>query len=88
MLRFATAVYVLSFLTSATCSGLLIRSYAGNRTKLLLWCAVCFSLLALSNFFVICDLVLFPDIDFSYARSGFALAGIASLLYGFIWELD
>jgi uncharacterized protein DUF5985 len=88
MFRFATAVYLLSFLTSAACSGLLVRSYAANRTKLLLWCAVCFILLALSNFFVVVDLVLIPDIDFTYVRSGLALAAIVSLLYGFIWELD
>jgi len=84
----AAAVYILAFLTSALCSGLLIRSYIGHRTRLLLWCAVCFIMLALNNFFLVVDLVMLPEVDLSYLRSGLALMAVATLLYGFIWEVD
>lgn len=88
MYAFATAVYVLSFFTSAVCGWLLVRSYRATRTKLLLWCATCFVLLAVNNFFVVTDMLLIPDIDFTYVRSLMALAAVSTLLYGFIWELD
>jgi len=84
----APAVYILSFLTSVLCSALLIRSYVANRTRLLLWCAVCFILLALNNFFLVVDLLMLPEIDLSWLRTAFALAAIATLLYGFVWEVD
>ena len=84
----ATAVYLLCFATSLACSWLLVRSYLRNRTRLLLWTATCFVFLALNNFFVVADLVLLPDIDFRLARHLANLTGLATLLYGFIWELD
>ena len=40
---FATAVYILCFLTSAACAWLLGRSYLANRTPLLLWSGICFA---------------------------------------------
>jgi hypothetical protein len=88
MLTLATVVYVLSFLTSAACGWLLVRSYMANRTKLLLWCAACFVLLAVNNFFVVTDMLLIPGIDLTYVRSLMALSAVSTLLYGFIWELD
>ncbi len=88
MRAWAPAVYFLCFLASAGCGFLLVRSYLNNRTKLLLWSAVCFVLLAFNNFFLVLDLVFFPNIDFSLARPLAALAGVSALLYGFIWELD
>jgi hypothetical protein len=85
----ATIVYVLCFLTSAGCGWLLVRSYLRTRTKLLLWTAACFVLLAVNNFIVVVDLVLLPDaIDLRYARLAANAAALATLLYGFIWELD
>ena len=84
----AATVYLLCFVTSAGCSALLVRSYIRNRTALLLWTAVCFVMLALNNFFVVLDLILLPNIDFTLARSVLGLAGVATLIYGFIWEID
>jgi len=84
----ATAVYLLCFATSLACSWLLVRSYLRNRTRLLLWTAVCFVFLALNNFLVVVDLVLLPDLDFGLARQLANLTALATLLYGFIWELD
>jgi hypothetical protein len=88
MLSLAPTIYVLCLLTSAVCAWLLVRSYARNRTKLLLWSAACFALLALNNLMVVIDLLLVPTSDFSIARQLCALAAVSVLLYGFIWEVD
>jgi hypothetical protein len=82
------AVYLLCFATSVVCAGLLVRRYLRSRMKLLLWSALCFVGLSLSNFFLFLDLVLLPDVDLLALRHLTALAGIAVLLYGFIWEAD
>jgi hypothetical protein len=85
----ASAVYFLCFLSSACCGWLLVRSYLANRTKLLLWSATCFVLLTLNNFFLFIDLALLPTVvDLATIRGLFGLAAVATLLYGFIWELD
>jgi len=84
----ATIVYFLCFATSAGCGWLLVRSYIRTRTTLLLWTAACFVLLALNNYLVVIDLVFLPDIDLRFARLAVNAAALATLLYGFIWELD
>jgi hypothetical protein len=45
-------------------------------------------LLALNNLFVVLDMVIFADIDFTLARQISALAAVATLLYGFVWESE
>jgi hypothetical protein len=84
----AASVYLLCLLTSAACAWLLVRSYLKSRTKLLLWSAACFVMLALNNLFVVADVVIFPSFDLALLRSLSALAGVGLLLYGFISELD
>lgn len=84
----ATTVYLLCLLTSATCAWLLVRSYTRSRTKLLLWSAACFVLLALNNLFVVADVVVFPTFDFGLLRALSAFGAVGTLLYGFISELD
>lgn len=81
-------VYSLCLLTSATCAGLLTRSYLRSRQPLLLWSAGCFCLLALNNLAVVMDMVIFTGFDFSIARQVTALSAVAVLIYGFIWEVD
>jgi hypothetical protein len=89
MAAWAPAVYFLCFATSGACAWLLVRSYLRNRSAFLLWSAACFVLLALNNFFVVIDLAVFPEApDLTLVRHGFALAAVATLLYGFIWEVD
>jgi hypothetical protein len=83
-----TVVYILCFATSAGCSWLLVRSYIRTRTALLLWTAVCFVLLALNNLLVVVDLVFLPQVDLRFARLAANVVALATLLYGFIWELD
>jgi hypothetical protein len=84
----ATTVYALCFLTSVVCSWLLVRSFTLNRTRLLLWSAACFVLLALYNLLVVIDLVFLPTVDLSPFRVAVSLAAVSTLLFGFIWEVD
>jgi hypothetical protein len=89
MFGWAAAVYFLCFLASACCSWLLVRSYLNNRTKLLLWSAICFVLLALNNLFLFIDLAVLPTMaDLGLLRAALGLSAVSALLYGFIWELD
>jgi hypothetical protein len=79
----------LCLLSSFACAGLLVRSYARTRTRLLLWSAACFFFLAINNFLVVVDLVLLPaSIDLSLFRQFCNLVAVSILLFGFIWELD
>jgi hypothetical protein len=85
---FPAAVYLLCFLTSSACAGLLARSYRRTGARLLLWSAVCFLLLAFNNLAVIVDLLILPEFDFRLARHLLALAAVGVLLFGFIWDLE
>lgn len=84
----ATIVYLLCLATSAGCGWLLVRGYFRTRTALLLWTAACFVLLAVNSLLVVVDLVLLPDVDLQIARLTVTLIAIATLLYGFVWEID
>jgi len=84
----APTLYSLCFLTSAVCGWLLVRSFAHNRTRLLLWSAACFVLLAINNLLVVVDLIVLPATDLSPLRSAAGLAAVSTLLFGFVWELD
>ena len=80
-------VYVLCALTSILCAGLLLRSYARNRSRLLLWSTLCFVGLALNNILLFVDLVVVPyAVDLRLFRSGSAIVGLALLTIGLIWE--
>jgi hypothetical protein len=82
----AEAVYFLCALTSVGCAGLLLRAYARRRTRLLLWCGLCFVGLAFNNLLLFTDLVLVPDVDLSLVRQVSALASVLVLLYGLVWD--
>jgi hypothetical protein len=86
--EFPAAVYVLCFLTSSACAWLLARNYRRTGTRLLMWSAACFALLALNNAVVFIDAVVLPDVDLSVARLSFSLAAVSVLLFGFIRDLD
>lgn len=88
MSALAPTVYALCCLTSVVCSWLLVRSFLMNRTRLLLWSAACFVLLAVNNLLVVADLVFLPTIDLSPLRVAVSLAAVSTLLFGFIWEVD
>lgn len=82
----ATLVYVLCALTSGACAVLLLRGYAQSRFRLLLWSGLCFVGLALNNVLLFVDKRVVTDVDLSVWRTLPALAGVALLLYGFVWD--
>lgn len=84
----ADLVYLLCFLASALCAGLLVRQYAASRTPVLLWSAGCFLLLALSNLVVVVDQVVLTDVNLRPVRLVLTLLAVSVLLFGFIWQAE
>lgn len=85
---FPTAVYLLCFLTSSACAWLLARAFLRSRARLLLWSALCFTLLAANNLVVVIDLLVLPEVSFSLLRILIALAAVAVLLFGLAWDVE
>jgi hypothetical protein len=83
-----TAVYILCLITSSVCAALLLRAYRANRTKLLLYTAIGFGLLAVNNMFLVGDMVLFANINLWPYRVAANLATVGVLLYGFMFEVE
>ena len=84
----ALAVYVLCALTSAACATLLLRAYRQTRVRLLLWSGLCFVGLALNNLLLVVDERMVPTTDLSTWRTVPALAGVALLIYGLVWDAE
>jgi hypothetical protein len=84
----ASLIYLLCLGASAGCAWLLLRSYVQNRTRLLLWSAISFVLIAVNNLFVVLDLLVLPSIDLVPFRRVASLAAVTVLLFGFIWETE
>ena len=82
----ATVIYLLCALTSLACAVLLLRGYASNRVRLLLWVGLCFVGLTLNNELLLIDKRVVPSMDLSLWRSLPALAGLMLLIYGLVWE--
>lgn len=82
----ATLVYALCAVTSVACAVLLLRGYRSSRSRLLLWSGLCFAGLAANNVLLLIDKRMPPSVDLSLARTLPALAGVALLLYGLVWE--
>ena len=85
---FPTLVYTLCFATSTLCAFLLGRSFRRTRSRLLFWSALCFALLAVVNFIVVLDMLVYPEIDFRPVRLWLSLGAVTVLLFGFIWDED
>jgi len=83
----ATLIYSLCALTSLTCLVFLWRSYRATGARLLFWSAWCFLLLTCNNVLLVLDKVVFPvEVDLTYWRLAAALAAVALLLFGLVWE--
>lgn len=82
----ALVVYTLCALTSVACAVLLLRGYARSRMRLLLWSALCFVGMSVSNIGLVVDLTL--HMDLSLVRSVPSLLGVMVLVYGLIWDSD
>ena len=85
---FPGAVYLLCFLTSASCAWLLMRSYLRVRGQMLFWSGLCFALLAGNNLIVILDMLVVHDIDLGVHRLVASLAAVCVLIFGFVWRGD
>lgn len=82
-------LFLLAALTSIACMVLLLRGYARTGLRLLFWSALCFVFLSVNNVLLFVDTIVFPtQIDLRVYRLFAALAGIACLLYAFIWESE
>jgi hypothetical protein len=82
----ANAIYILCALTSIVCTVLLVRGYRQSGVRLLFWSAWCFVGLALNNILLIVDIRVLPDVDLQIWRAVPAVAGVALLVYGLVWE--
>ena len=83
----AITVYALCAGAAFLCAVLLLSAYRETGTRLLLWSTVCFACLTLNNALVMVDLVFLPTIDLFLVRTVAALAGVAALLFGLVWEI-
>lgn len=84
----ASIIYLLCALTAFACTYLLIRAYLRGRYRLLLWSGLCFAGLTLNNLVLVLDKVVFVSVDLSIWRTSLALAAMAVLLYGLIWDAE
>lgn len=82
----APAVYLLGVAVTLGCAVLLVRAYASVRKRLLLWSAVCFVGLAISNLLVFIDLIVLPNVDLYRWRLITATAAMLMLVFGLIWD--
>jgi hypothetical protein len=84
----AAIIYSLCALTAAVCAYLLLQGYRRGGYRLLLWSGLCFAGLTVNNLLLVCDKLVFPDIDFSVWRNASVLLSMAVLLYGLIWDTE
>jgi hypothetical protein len=82
----ASIIYGLCGLTSLLSAALLWRSYLRSRYRLLLWSALCFTGLTLSNILLMLDKLIFPDVDLLPLRMIASLVALLPLLYGLITD--
>jgi hypothetical protein len=80
-------IYLLCVITSLLCAWLLTRAYLRSRSRVLVWSALCFALLAINNLVLAADVLLLPDADLSLLQLLTSLSAVCVLLYAFIWEL-
>jgi hypothetical protein len=88
-ISFNLVLLSLAVLTSFACMIFLFRAYAQGGPKLLLWSALCFVGISLSNLLLFFDLIVFPTaVDLRVYRLLTALGGLLFLLYAFIFETE
>jgi hypothetical protein len=81
-------IYSACMLTALLCAFLLFRAYGRSHHRLLMWSGLCFAGLTLNNLLLVLDKLVFPNIDFSTARSATALFAMGVLLWGLIWDSE
>ena len=84
----AAAVYILGMFVALLCGLLLARGYRRSHHRLLLWSALCFAGLAVTNGMVFVDLVMLPNVDLRMLRRATSAISMILLLYGLIWDSE
>jgi len=84
----AAVVYILCAVTSVLCAVLLGRGYVANRTRLLMWSAACFILLAINNLLLVADRLILKGTDLALARGIAGLAALVVLVAGLVWDTE
>ena len=84
----ANAVFVLCAATSLGCAALLGRGYARSRSRLLLWSALCFVVLAVNNALLVIDEIILARTDLDLLRDVTAAGGPLLLLVGLVLESE
>ena len=82
----AALIYTLCAILSLGIAVLLWAHYRRTRSRLLYWSALCFSGLTVNNVLLVLDKLVLPAHDLSLARQWTALASLALLLYGLVYE--
>ncbi|UWZ86459.1 DUF5985 family protein [Occallatibacter riparius] len=82
----SATVYILTCITTLLCAVLLFRGYARVRRRLLLWSALCFVGLTITNLLKILDLLVFLQTDLYTYRLGAAAVAMGLLIFGLVWE--
>jgi hypothetical protein len=82
----AGLVYLLCAGTCLLCAIMLLRGYANQKVRLLLWSGVCFIGLMIENVMLYVDVVVVPDIDLSLWRKIPGLLAIVVLVFGMIYD--
>ena len=80
------ALYGLCALAALACALLLLRGYFASGARLLLWGGLCFVGLTLNNVLLVLDLLFVPTVDLFTWRNVTALASMAVLVWGLIWD--
>jgi len=82
----ASIIYSLCALLSLGIAVLLWRHFARTRSRLLYWSAWCFTGLTLNNVLLVVDKVVLFEHDLSMLRQVTALASLAMLIFGLVYE--
>jgi hypothetical protein len=82
-----TALCLLAILSSAGCVGLLARGYQREGVRLLMWGAIFFVALTVSNVALFIDVVVSPDLNLRLVRQIPVAFGALALIYGLIWDV-
>jgi hypothetical protein len=82
----AGLVYILCAATSLLCALVLLRSFAKQRVRLLLWSGLCFVGLTIENAILYVDVFVIPDVDLSLWRKLPSFFALVILLFGLIWD--
>ena len=80
----AATTYLLCALTALTCFVLLWRGWRGTRSTLLFWSGLCFAGLTASNFLLVADKLILPEVDLTTLRLFVTLGALLLLLVGLI----